>query len=263
MLNGKAYINERFDAETGLQYLHARYYDPNVGRFLTPDTWDPILSGVDFNRYAYAANDPVNMSDANGHILPAVACASGGCQAVAAAILAAAETIAVRAAAAITALIIGKEIKDYLNPEINSKPGHYGRGYYGAGNYDDWRTRGSHVKPLGPRGPHIGIRVGPNGELTFEPLDREGTFNNRDIRLAIERARANLGTVKGLQQQLNNVNGALAQPDFKNWSEARQKELLGLKEKLEEKLKEKDEAEGGKKESEGTKGGEGPKGREK
>ena len=40
---------------------------PNLGRFLTPDTWDPILAGVDFNRYAYAANDPVNFSDANGH----------------------------------------------------------------------------------------------------------------------------------------------------------------------------------------------------
>ena len=69
ILNGKAYINERFDAETGLQYLHARYYDPNLGRFLTPDTWDPILAGVDFNRYAYAANDPVNRSDPSGHIV--------------------------------------------------------------------------------------------------------------------------------------------------------------------------------------------------
>ncbi|MEQ1518748.1 MAG: RHS repeat-associated core domain-containing protein, partial [Usitatibacteraceae bacterium] len=69
VLNGKAYINERFDAETGLQYLHARYYDPNLGRFLTPDTWDPILAGVDFNRYAYAANDPVNFSDSNGHVI--------------------------------------------------------------------------------------------------------------------------------------------------------------------------------------------------
>jgi RHS repeat-associated protein len=67
ILSGKAYIDERFDPETGLQYLHARYYDPNLGRFLSPDTWDPILSGVDFNRYAYAGNDPVNGSDANGH----------------------------------------------------------------------------------------------------------------------------------------------------------------------------------------------------
>jgi RHS repeat-associated protein len=63
----KGYINERFDLETGLQYLHARYYDPNLGRFLTPDTWDPMLPGVDINRYAYAGNDPVNGSDANGH----------------------------------------------------------------------------------------------------------------------------------------------------------------------------------------------------
>jgi RHS repeat-associated protein len=67
ILQGKAYINERFDAETGLQYLHARYYDPDLGRFLTPDTWDPIIAEVDVNRYAYAGNDPVNFSDANGH----------------------------------------------------------------------------------------------------------------------------------------------------------------------------------------------------
>lgn len=38
-------------------------------RFLTPDTWDPILAGVDFNRYAYGANDPINQSDPNGHII--------------------------------------------------------------------------------------------------------------------------------------------------------------------------------------------------
>jgi hypothetical protein len=48
-------------------YLHARYYDPAAARFLTPDTWDPILAGVDVNRYAYAGNDPINGSDPNGH----------------------------------------------------------------------------------------------------------------------------------------------------------------------------------------------------
>ena len=65
--SAKGYINEVFDPETGLQYLHARYYDPNLGRFLTADTWDPMLPGVDFNRYAYAGNDPVNGKDSNGH----------------------------------------------------------------------------------------------------------------------------------------------------------------------------------------------------
>lgn len=63
----KAYINERYDNETGLQYLNARYYDPALGRFLTPDTWDPILAGVDVNRYAYSLNDPINGSDPTGH----------------------------------------------------------------------------------------------------------------------------------------------------------------------------------------------------
>ncbi len=64
----RAYINERFDPETGLQYLHARYYDPLGGRFLTPDTYDPWEAGVGTNRYAYAGNDPVNFSDPNGHV---------------------------------------------------------------------------------------------------------------------------------------------------------------------------------------------------
>src|SRR6185436_5622858 len=64
----KAYINERYDAETGLQYLHFRYYDPLLGRFLSPDSWDPILKAVDINRYAYAGNDPINSNDATGHL---------------------------------------------------------------------------------------------------------------------------------------------------------------------------------------------------
>ena len=66
----KGYINQRYDAETGLQYLHARYYDPLLPRFLTPDTYDPTEQGVDFNRYAYALNDPINGSDPNGHDVP-------------------------------------------------------------------------------------------------------------------------------------------------------------------------------------------------
>jgi hypothetical protein len=48
-------------------YLHARYYDPEGARFLSPDTLDLMLPGVDINRYAYAGNDPINKSDPNGH----------------------------------------------------------------------------------------------------------------------------------------------------------------------------------------------------
>ncbi len=67
MTTQKSFIGERHDAETGLLFLNARYMDPVLGRFISPDDWDPIMPGVGTNRYAYAGNDPVNKSDSNGH----------------------------------------------------------------------------------------------------------------------------------------------------------------------------------------------------
>ncbi|RVP95263.1 RHS repeat-associated core domain-containing protein, partial [Sinorhizobium meliloti] len=67
MTTQKTYIGERFDPETGLMYLNARYMDPTFGRFISPDSWSPTIEGVGTNRYAYAANDPINKSDPNGH----------------------------------------------------------------------------------------------------------------------------------------------------------------------------------------------------
>ncbi|WP_158596251.1 toxin TcdB middle/N-terminal domain-containing protein [Oleomonas cavernae] len=71
--DAKGFIGERHDPETGLIYLHARYYDPVIGRFVSPDTLDPTIPGVGTNRYAYADNDPVNKSDPNGHIFNFIA----------------------------------------------------------------------------------------------------------------------------------------------------------------------------------------------
>jgi RHS repeat-associated protein len=56
----RGYIGERQD-ETGLTYLHARYYDPKLGLFLSPDP-----AGADLNTYAYATGDPVNLLDRSG-----------------------------------------------------------------------------------------------------------------------------------------------------------------------------------------------------
>jgi RHS repeat-associated protein len=53
------------DVAPGLQYLEQRYYDPQVGRFLTPD---PIGFAGGLNLYAYCANDPVNAVDPSGLI---------------------------------------------------------------------------------------------------------------------------------------------------------------------------------------------------
>ncbi|MER8887687.1 RHS repeat-associated core domain-containing protein [Mesorhizobium sp. M0816] len=73
------------------QLLSARS-NVQLVRFISPDDWDPTKLGVGTNRYAYAQNDPVNKSDPNGHnaavwggrIALGVACAAGGCEALAA-----------------------------------------------------------------------------------------------------------------------------------------------------------------------------------
>jgi RHS repeat-associated protein len=52
--------------ETGLFYLHARYYDPVLARFISADPIVPSSQAVGLNRYAYAGNDPVNHTDTNG-----------------------------------------------------------------------------------------------------------------------------------------------------------------------------------------------------
>ncbi|WP_176832933.1 RHS repeat-associated core domain-containing protein [Celeribacter baekdonensis] len=63
----KGFIGERFDADAGLQYLNARYYDPRLGLFIQPDWLNPTQQGVGTNRYSYSFNDPVNLSDPNGN----------------------------------------------------------------------------------------------------------------------------------------------------------------------------------------------------
>ncbi|MCW5939365.1 MAG: RHS repeat-associated core domain-containing protein [Fimbriimonadaceae bacterium] len=56
-----ANLQHRRDAESGLVYMRARYYEPWTGRFLSED---PAKDGA--NWYAYCANDPVNLFDPDG-----------------------------------------------------------------------------------------------------------------------------------------------------------------------------------------------------
>ena len=47
--------------------MQARYYDPAIGRFLSNDPVGFTAGGIEyFNRYAYVANDPVNLIDPLG-----------------------------------------------------------------------------------------------------------------------------------------------------------------------------------------------------
>jgi RHS repeat-associated protein len=52
----------------GLIYMNARYYLPEVGRFISPDTIVPEPGNPQsFNRHAYSANNPVKYNDPSGH----------------------------------------------------------------------------------------------------------------------------------------------------------------------------------------------------
>ena len=55
--NSFRYTGREFDSETGLYYYRARYYDPEVGRFLSED---PIGFDGGINFYSYVGNNPIN-----------------------------------------------------------------------------------------------------------------------------------------------------------------------------------------------------------
>ena len=55
------YCGEYTDSESGLVYLRARMYDPNIGRFITED---PAEDGL--NWYVYCGGNPINRIDPTG-----------------------------------------------------------------------------------------------------------------------------------------------------------------------------------------------------
>ena len=59
-----------YDAETGFYLTGTRYYDPEIGRFISPDTTDVItatpMALTDKNLYAYCDNNPVVRADHSG-----------------------------------------------------------------------------------------------------------------------------------------------------------------------------------------------------
>ena len=70
-INPIRYRGYFFDNETSLYYLNARYYDPKLGRFISPDTLsilDDTMGEINgLNLYMYCGNNPVNRFDQNGY----------------------------------------------------------------------------------------------------------------------------------------------------------------------------------------------------
>jgi len=64
---------------TGLQYLRARYYSPEQGRFITRDPFPGILTQPSsLAPYPYALNNPATLTDPSGKFVPIIAIAGIG-----------------------------------------------------------------------------------------------------------------------------------------------------------------------------------------
>lgn len=60
------YTGRELDADTGLLYYRARWYDPQTGRFLSED---PSEFDGGFNWYAYVGGNPLSFNDPDGEIV--------------------------------------------------------------------------------------------------------------------------------------------------------------------------------------------------
>ena len=62
------YNAESYNPNTGLEYLRARYYNAEEGRFFQEDTYlGDITDPLTLNRYAYVKNSPLNYVDPSGN----------------------------------------------------------------------------------------------------------------------------------------------------------------------------------------------------
>ncbi|MDP3574133.1 MAG: FG-GAP-like repeat-containing protein [Archangium sp.] len=63
------YRADHYDEETGLVLLGARYYHPEIGRFISADSVIPDIENTQaHDRYAYAYNSPIGLVDPSGHV---------------------------------------------------------------------------------------------------------------------------------------------------------------------------------------------------
>ena len=62
-----AFTGREYDPETGLYYYRARYYDSNLGRFISED---PLrFDAGDANLFRYVGNSPTNGTDPSGKLV--------------------------------------------------------------------------------------------------------------------------------------------------------------------------------------------------
>ena len=66
-INPIRYRSYYYDTETGSYYLHSRYYDPVIGRFINADGYVSTGQGMlGTNMFVYGNNNPIGTIDKNG-----------------------------------------------------------------------------------------------------------------------------------------------------------------------------------------------------
>ena len=63
--NTHGFTGKEFDSEMGLNYFCQRYYDPEVGRFMTRD----LIPTPAFSSYSYCLNNPLKYIDVDGAVI--------------------------------------------------------------------------------------------------------------------------------------------------------------------------------------------------
>jgi RHS repeat-associated protein len=182
------YDGYRIDSETGLYYVQTRYYSPGLGRFLQTDRLG--LAGGP-NLYAYAANDPLNLTDRTGEWFgwdDAIAIVGGGLVGVA-----------------------GQIIGDLVTGQGLSTPANMAAAFVGGAVTAETAL---YLAPtMGPAGLVIaGAAGGAAGNLTSQGInlatDPNATFSPAQLAFATG-VGGLTGLIPGIQSETNTLNNTL------------------------------------------------------
>ena len=144
----------RTEGDSRLTLVGCRFYDAQVGRFITRDTY------LNQKPYAYCDGEPVNATDPTGHFDPVGDLKAGGAGGAIAGILIIGGVVAVGGVAAVTAPVWGTAI--VVGAVVGAA----------AGWYNEYRQGGSPVEQAG--GAVLGGGAGAMAVMTLRGIGGKG-----------------------------------------------------------------------------------------